>query len=166
MAQLGRTVGSALLRSGTVALALCPAALAQQAGSDWHRVEVFAVGQDLRISVAGHGINCGFVSADAQTLHCDAVRTIFFFPVVHRYAFDRAEVARIKLSRQALSAITGAAIGAGAGAAAGVAADATASNHEYRSTVAVVFGLLGGLLGEGIGHHTDFLAGPTIYTAP
>ncbi len=73
---------------------------------------------------------------------------------------------RVRLARRGLSLVTGAAIGAGAGAGIGVAVDAGSSNHEYRSTLAVVFGLLGGLLGEGIGHHTDFLAGPTIYTAP
>ncbi len=164
--QRAKAAFSVLSRALVIALALCPVAVCQQAGSDWRRVEALPAGQNLRVSVAGHNINCGFVSADAQTLHCDAMRTVLFFPTVHRYTFDRPEVARIKLSRQGLSEITGALIGAGAGAGAGVAADATASNHEYRSTLAIVFALLGGLVGEGIGHHTDFLATPTIYTAP
>lgn len=163
---LGARRCSVVLLCSVAALGVCSPAAAQKAGSDWSRVEALPAGKELRVSVAGHGISCGFVSADAQELQCDAVRIVFFFPVVHRYKFTRAETARIRLSRQTLSAITGAAIGAGSGAGAGVALDATASNHEDRSTLAIVFALLGGLIGEAIGHHTDFLAGPTIYTAP
>lgn len=73
----------------------------------------------------------------------------------------------MRLSRSALSTVAGIAIGAGAGAAIGAGVDASAKNQVEEGHLAtVLFALLGGMFGAGVGQHTDFLAGPLVYQAP
>jgi hypothetical protein len=81
--------------------------------------------------------------------------------------FARTEVKSVKLARQQLSMLTGAAIGIGLGAGIGAGVDAQQKTPgEDGHLVPVLFGFLGGMLGAGIGNHTDFLAGPMVYKAP
>lgn len=105
--------------------------------------------------------------ADDDTLLCEERRIIVIVPVRRRIRFRRNDVQSIRLSRQGLSSLAGTAIGAGAGAGIGAGIDASAKNQvEEGHVVTVLFAFFGGLLGSGVGQHTDFLAGPVVYHAP
>lgn len=139
----------------------------QQAGSDWTRVEALQPGTLLRVSSGSRPSVCSFVAADSDSLTCMKTQTIFFFPVKRKLVFSQPEVISVKLSRQGISGLVGAGIGAGAGAGIGAAIDASAKDQvEEGHLVTVLFGILGGVMGAGIGSKMDFLAGPTIYRMP
>jgi hypothetical protein len=159
--------GTRLLVTIAVVMGAAVAARAQQAGSDWTRLQAVQSGTLLRVSSQRRPTICSFVAADSDSLTCMQTQTIFFFPVRHRLVFMQPEVTLVKVSRYALSTLAGAGIGAGAGAGIGAAIDASAKNQvEEGHLVTAVFGVLGGALGAGIGGTADFLAGPVIYRAP
>lgn len=151
----------ALLAAATLCAA--PAAKAQ---SDWSHLQTIPAGTPIRVAALHHIFLCDFVSATPDTLACDSTRTQFFHTSTHHQKFTQPIVQSVKLSRLIASQLTGGAIGAGTGALAGYAIDAGYSNHEDRSLVMLLFGALGALLGQSVGHYTDFLAGPTLYRAP
>ena len=136
------------------------------AGSDWSRVE--ALGQDtkIRVSASSGRAICSVERVDRDSLRCVEIKTVFFVPVRKEREFPRVEVHTVKLSRQGVSTLAGGAIGLGAGVGIGAAIDASAKTNEDQNLGKILFGLFGGLLGVGIGMHTDFAAGPTIYRAP
>lgn len=155
------------IRFATFCLLCCTLSSLQGQSSDWASVKRIPPGQLIRIGRIHRGITCSFVDADDDSLVCDKKQTILFFPVHRQITTPRGEVRSVRLSRQALSTLAGGAIGAGAGAGIGAAIDASAKNQaEEGHLAAVVFGLLGGVIGMGIGEGTDFLAGPAIYRAP
>jgi hypothetical protein len=154
-------VGSAFAFIAPIAL------VAQQAGSDWTRVQHLDAGTPLRISSQRRPTVCSFVAADDASLTCTQVHSFFFLPIRQKLLFTRQEITTIKLSRQALSTLVGAAIGTGAGAGIGAAIDASARNQVEEGHIVTVLGALFGLaVGSGVGSKLDFLAGPTIYRAP
>ncbi len=147
---------------------LCPMLLhAQTNSAGWDSLKRVAPDQSIRVrAMARRGSTCRLVQADDSTLTCVSRRRVFLVPVVRTLRFSRTEVRSVRLSHQGLSALVGTAIGAGAGAGIGFGLDATAKSHEDGDLLAVVMGLLGGIVGAGIGQDTDFLAGPVIYQAP
>ena len=150
-----------------VAVAMTGSVEAQQAGSDWTRVQQIGRGMPIRISSERRPTVCNFVVADVDSLTCRKTQSIFFIPVTRRLVFLKTEVTSVKMSRQLLSTAAGAGIGAGAGAGIGAGVDASAKNQvEEGHLLTVVFAMLGGVVGMGVGQGTDFLAGPTIYRAP
>ncbi|HEY4380178.1 MAG TPA: hypothetical protein VGN01_07520 [Acidobacteriaceae bacterium] len=147
-------------------LAAAPATQAQARGS-WMAVQHLPTGQRIRVHTPRRYTVCTFDSADDDSLICTQHRIIIFVPVNSSQVFRRSEVQSVKLSRQGASTLAGTAIGLGAGVGIGAAIDATAKDQaEEGHIMTVVLGLLGALLGEGIGNHTDFLAGPVMYQAP
>lgn len=134
--------------------------------SGWDAVKRLPSGQKIRIAQTGHKLTCSFVSADEDSLVCIEKKRIFFVPAQHRMVISRADVRWIRFSRQELSTVAGLAIGAGAGAGIGAGIDASAKSKEDDGLATVLFALLGGMLGSGIGHGTDFLSGPLVYQAP
>lgn len=110
---------------------------------------------------------CRFLKADGESLTCSEHRTVFFIPRRTTLHVQRTEVQSIKRSRRSVSILAGGLIGAGAGAGIGAAIDASAQNQaDEGHLVTITLGFLAGFLGLGIGEHTDFAAGPTIYQAP
>jgi hypothetical protein len=137
------------------------------AGSDWSKVQAIPLDTAIRVSASGKTTVCRLTFVDQDLLRCVETQTLFFFPIRNDHEFQRTEVRSVKLSRQGLSTLAGAAIGAGAGAGIGAAIDAQAKDQaEEGHLLTVLFALFGGLFGSGIGKHTDFTAGPTIYRAP
>ncbi len=133
----------------------------------WDSLKRVAPDQSIRVrAMARRGSTCRFVQADDSTLTCVSRRSVFFVPVERTLQFPRTEVRSVRLSHQGLSTLVGTAIGAGAGAGIGAGLDATAKSHEDGNLLAAVLGLLGGVIGAGVGQHTDFLAGPVVYQAP
>ncbi len=92
---------------------------AQQAGSDWTKVQAIDRGTLIRVSSRHRPTTCSFIAADLDTLTCTKTQTIFFIPVTHRLVYLKPEVTTVKLSRQFISALAGAGIGAGVGAGTG-----------------------------------------------
>ncbi len=87
-------------------------------------------------------------------------------PVRSVFRFRRSDIESVRISRRALSTLAGAAIGVRTGASSGAGIDASAENQvEEGHRMTVILGMLGGMLGSGIGAHTDFLAGPVVYSA-
>jgi hypothetical protein len=150
-----------------LATLLCPLASAQpKAGSDWSKVEAIQPGTMIRISSERRPTVCSFVKADDDSLTCTKTQTIFFIPITRRLVYARQEVRLLKLSRQFLSGLTGAGIGAGAGAGIGAGLESQYNSNEDGHLATVVFAILGGVIGSGVGSTTDFLAGPVVYRAP
>lgn len=141
-------------------------ARAQQAGSDWTKVQAIATGTLIRVSSQRRPTICSFITADPDSLTCVKTQTIFFIPVTHRLVYMKQEVTQVKLSRQFLSSLTGAAIGGGVGAGLGAGVESQYSSKEDGHLATVVFAILGGSLGAGIGAASDFLAAPMVYRAP
>ncbi len=157
------------MRAATLILLLVLAlpGLAQQpAGSDWTKVQAIPAGTLIRVAAHRAPLTCLFTTADTDSLTCTRTTTLFFFPITRRLVFPKPEVASIKLSRQFLSALSGAGIGAGAGAGIGAGIESQYSSHEDGHLATVLFALLGGLAGGTVGSVTDFLAAPTVYRAP
>jgi hypothetical protein len=139
---------------------------AQIRGS-WAAVQRLPTGQPIRIHTPHRYTVCNFESADDDSVRCIQHRLVLFVPVRSSQFFPRSDVQSIKLSRQAASTLLGTAIGLGAGAGIGAAVDASAKDQvEEGHLMTVVMAFLGALIGEGVGNHTDFLAGPVIYQAP
>ena len=133
----------------------------------WDNVKALPVDTQLHINLRQGRLICNFIAADDKSIACETRRMVFVFTVRQRLVLTRESIARIRLSRQALSTFAGAGIGAAAGVGIGAGIDATAKNkRDEGHLVAVLFGLLGTGVGASIGSHTDFLAGSTIYTAP
>ncbi|MDP9049700.1 MAG: hypothetical protein M3O31_03120 [Acidobacteriota bacterium] len=146
---------------------LCSAATAQpKAGSDWTKVQAIQSGTLVRISSQHRPTICSFVAADEDSLTCTKTQTFFFVPVTHRLVYRKQEVTLVKLSRQFLSGLAGTGIGAGAGAGIGAGVESQYSGRDDPHLLTVVFAILGGAIGSGVGAGTDFLAGPTVYRAP
>lgn len=145
---------------------------ASQAGAQpnlagWDSVKRLAANQPIRVRSVQGSATCDFDAANADSLFCTERRRVFFVPVEHPRQFRRSDIRSVRLSRRALSTLAGVAIGAGAGAGIGAGVDASAKNQvEEGHIAAVLFALLGGMFGAGIGQHTDFLAGPLVYQAP
>lgn len=152
----------------TVLLVLvCCAWTCRAQTGDWSKVEQLHHGEPVKLRVTVGRQVCNFVSADDSALHCEYRRSVFFVPVRHRMEFPRADVLEVRLSRQGLSTLAGAAIGAGAGAGIGAGIDAQAKDQQEEGhLVTVLLGFLGAVIGGGVGQHTDFLAGPVVYRAP
>ncbi len=146
-------------------VALCLAVrLNAQANTGWESVKRVPAGELIRIRSSHRITVCNFEHADDESLVCSARRTRFFIPVHSEQVFRRPDVQSVRISRRGLSTLTGTVAGLGAGAGIGAAIDASAKNQvEEGHIVTVLFGFFGGLIGSGIGHHTDFLAGPVIY---
>jgi uncharacterized membrane protein YeaQ/YmgE (transglycosylase-associated protein family) len=159
----------ALVRSALLLLpvCLCLPAYAQTAGR-WEKVKHLPMGQSIKVSSSSRRpVTCSFLQADDDRLACTKRDVIFFIPRSKDLVFSRSEVKSVRLSRQMLSKLAGAAIGVGAGAGIGAAIDASADDkREEGHLAAVVFGLVGAIIGSGVGESTDFLAGPLIYEAP
>jgi len=150
-----------------LAALLSPFATAQpKAGSDWSKVEAIQPGTMIRVSSQHRPTVCSFVKADDYSLICTKTQTIFFIPITHRLVYMKQEVTLVKLSRQFLSGLTGAGIGAGAGAGIGAGIESQQSSNEDGHLATVVFAILGGVIGSGVGSTTDFLAAPIVYRAP
>jgi hypothetical protein len=149
-------------------VAVCSSVYGQTApaGSEWSRVEALAQDTKIRVSATSGRTICLVERVDHDSLQCEEIKTVLFVPVRRARDFQRAEVHTVKLSRQGLSTLAGGAIGLGAGIGIGAAIDGSAKSNEDQSLGKVLFGLFGGLLGVGVGMHTDFAAGPTIYRAP
>jgi len=153
----------------TILLGVLPVSsiYAQSQNTGWDSVRRVTPGQAIRVKSSHHPIVCEFQQADDAGLSCVSRRAVFFFPVTKDIRFRREDIQSIRLSRQALSMLTGVAIGVGVGAGTGAAVDASAKDQKEEGHVlTVVLGLLGGLIGGGIGQNTDFLAGPVVYRAP
>ena len=138
------------------------------AGSDWGKVQAIRLDTAIRVSASASGKTtvCRLTFVDSDLLRCVETQTVFFFPIRKEREFPRTEVRSVKLSRQGLSTLVGTATGLGLGAGIGAAIDASAKSQEDPNLATALFGLLGGLFGSGVGSHTDFMAGPTIYRAP
>jgi hypothetical protein len=141
------------------------------AGADWGKVQALPLDTAIRVSASGRTTSerttvCRLTVVDSDLLRCVETRTVFFFPARREREFQRTELRSVKLSRQGLSTLAGAAVGLGAGAGIGAAIDAQAKDQvEEGHLVTVVLGFLGGVIGSGVGKHTDFVAGPTVYRA-
>lgn len=150
-----------------VALLACSGATrAQQAGSDWTKVQAIVPGTLIRVSSQHRPTICSFIAADSDTLTCTKTQSIFFIPVTHRLVYLKPEVTMVKLSRQFISVLAGAGMGAGVGAGIGAGLESQYSSNEDGHLLTFVLAFLGGGLGSGIGAGTDFLAGPTVYHTP
>jgi hypothetical protein len=136
------------------------------AGSDWEKVQAIPLDTAIRVSTSGKTTVCRLTFVDSDLLRCVETQTVFFFPIRKEREFPRTEVRSVKLSRQGLSTLVGTATGLGLGAGIGAAIDASAKSQEDPNLATALFGLLGALFGSGVGSHTDFMAGPTIYRAP
>ncbi|WP_035347216.1 hypothetical protein [Edaphobacter aggregans] len=154
--------------SKQVLLLLCvwsAAALHAQTVSGWDAVKRIPSDRLIRVRSSHRFTVCNFDSADDGSLTCTERHTVFFVPTKSSRHFLRSEVQSVRLSRQGVSTVLGMVIGAGAGAGIGAGIDASSSTREDGHLATAVMTLLGGVIGTGIGRHTDFLAGPTIYTA-
>jgi hypothetical protein len=138
-----------------------------QTALGWPNVQRLSADQLIRIRSFQQVAICNFSSADNDELLCRQTRTIFFVPIHSALHFRRTDVQSVKISRHAASTLLGATIGIGTGAGIGAGIDASAKNQvEDGHLLTVLMSLLGGLIGTGIGSHTDFVAGPVIYQAP
>lgn len=155
--------------SRQIFLSLCvwsAAALHAQTVSGWDAVKRIPSDQLIRVRSPHRFTVCNFDTADDDSLTCTERHTVFFVPMKSSRHLLRSEVQSVRLSRQGVSTVLGTVIGAGAGAGIGAGIDASSSSREDGHLATALMTLLGGLIGTGIGRHTDFLAGPTIYTAP
>lgn len=143
----------------------CTPLLAQQRASQgWDRVQQLAPGSNLKIRLERRSTHCAFLRADDASLTCAGFLHGLGSGTTRTFA--RAEIKSIRGSRTGVSSVAGTAIGVGLGAGMGVGVNASQkSAEEDGQLVPAVFGLLGGLVGFTIGHYTDFLAGPVLYTA-
>ena len=151
-----------------VLLGISVTASAQADVHDWSNVKNVAPGSDLWIQGTHGNLSGAFQSADDGELRILQWRRR---PLVggsysRRYRIPRDQVRQVRFAKRGLSALAGTAIGVAAGAGIGAAVDAPYRNHEARGIVMVVLGLFGGLIGEGVGEHTAFIHGATIYLAP
>jgi len=155
------------IRQMLLVVALCVAArLNAQANAGWESVKRIPADELIRIRSSHRITVCNFERADDESLVCSARRTRFFIPVHSQQFFRRSDVQSVRISRRGISTLTGTVIGLGAGVGIGAAIDASAKDQvEEGHIMAVLFGFFGGLIGSGIGHHTDFLSGPIIYRA-
>ncbi len=137
-----------------------------QANAGWESVKRIPAGELIRVRSPHRFAVCNFEQADDERLVCSQQRKHLFIPVRSTQIFRRADIQSVRLSRQGVSTVAGTMIGLGAGAGIGAAIDASAKNQvEEGHLMTVVLGFLGGIVGTGIGHHTDFLAGPIVYRA-
>jgi uncharacterized protein YcfJ len=155
-------------RYSMISVFLLGASLSVSAQSTgWEAVKHLPQDQQIRVRSLQGGLTCNLVLADDDALVCEQRRTIVFAPVHRQIMIPRNEIKSVRLSRQAVSMLAGAGIGAGAGAGIGAGIDASAKNQvEEGHIITVLFAFMGGLIGNGIGQHSDFLAGPVIYRAP
>jgi hypothetical protein len=148
------------------------------AGSDWSRVQHLAAGTAVHVRKkppAPHttifpriDFDCLFVSASDDELVCTSSNKILFFPVHQELHIAHPDIATVRLTRRDRSALVGEAIGVGAGLGFTALAGVTNSEpgHSEDALAYTLFAILGGAIGYGIGHATDFMGGPTIYRAP
>lgn len=105
------------------------------------------------------GGRCGLVNLQEDADHV--------FPSGHPPAGSSEDGSDVGEVVALLSTAAGAEIGAGVGAGIEAGIDASAKNQvEEGHLLTVMFAMLGGVVGMGVGQGTDFLAGPTIYRTP
>jgi hypothetical protein len=133
----------------------------------WAAVEGLAPGTMISVQITqGKKLQGQFEYADPDRLILWSNERSFPGRVIAKRELSRNVVKKVQLLYRTASIAAGAAIGAGIGAGIGVAADATAKNHEDRSLVSFVFGLLGAGLGAAIGKTHPFVHGAVIYDTP
>lgn len=134
---------------------------------DWNRVRSLDSGTELFVTTtAGEKMKGALSDVTADELVLYVYQHGVFRRDRYRRVLRRSEIKQVRLLARELSGVAGAAIGAGVGAGLGVAVDAPYRNHEARSTLALLFGLLGAGLGLAIGRSSGFIKGETIYVAP
>lgn len=144
------------------------AALAQQGLNDWSNVKNIAPGSDIWVK-ATHGSATGaFQSADDQAIYILRWRRRPFVGGSYSqpYTILRSDVRQVRFAKRPLSALAGTAIGVAAGVAIGAGLQSRNRSNEDGNLAAAVFGIFGGLIGEGVGEHTAFIHGAKIYVAP
>lgn len=159
------------MRARRLALALLGASvcvpragLAQQAGTDWSRVQALVAGTRIVVTPKRGGRTaCEVVEVEPAQLTCLGPRRFFGR---RQATFARDEVQLVRLTRKALSAVAGGALGAGAGIGIGVAVDQGATRAEDPNLPEFLFGLLGAAVGAGVGGSTEFVPGAVVYRAP
>ena len=127
----------------------------------WAAVEALNAGTDVHVIGRSHSTVCKVAKVDDSSLTCMGVGA------KGGEVFQKADIKKVKLPRRSASTLAGLGIGAGLGAGigAGVGVSQGTSNTSgfvktswVAGVGAVVFGLIGALIGGG----TDFLAS-TIY---
>ena len=142
-------------------MASCFSAHAQQSTSTkavgWARVESLPSGVSVEVKALKDNMHCKFKGATDEAITCvsdDGAST---------HVYPKADVKRVRLPHRGKSTVTGLAIGAGGGAVFGAAVGRNGSLVP-RGAAAVVFGVVGAVIGTIVGVSTDFMH-TTIYKA-
>jgi hypothetical protein len=148
-------------------LLFCVAVAANGQGGSWDAVKNLPAEERVRVDTSAHRESCIFISADEANLICERRSHIFLIPYDHRITFRKADVHAVRISHRVRSAFAGAGVGAALGMGIGAGIDAHYSASVFGDHAGLAFwGVLGAVLGQTIGQHLDFLAGPIIYKAP
>jgi len=130
----------------------------------WERVRHLPAGSHVHVAGDKQSKTCTLDLVDEATLRCSKGSS--------QYAFLRAEVKSVKLTRYGrstlVSAVIGLGVGAGVGAIVGHAQEKPNDFFPGLSTeaCAAVGGAAGAIAGAAIGGPTDFLRGPVVYRKP
>jgi hypothetical protein len=146
--------------------AVCQSSVAQTS-ADWQNVLSLPLGTQIEVKTrSGVKYRGELEHVTSISLIMNSDERAFPGRTVRTRELQRDEIRELRLQAKTGSLLTGGAIGAGAGVGLGAALDAPSKSHEYRGTLMLVFGLLGGLIGVAIAHHNPPVHGQVIYRVP
>jgi hypothetical protein len=148
-------------------LLLLPCAAQQLALNDWQRVHDLQPGSHVLVrTMGGENYHGRVLSVSVESMTIESDERSHLGRITRQRELRRETVREVRLLHSGASVLTGAAIGAAVGAGIGLAIDSSERSHEDGHLVTVVFTLLGGAVGAGIGRHFALVRGKTIYLAP